>query len=97
MCLPTEPTDAGGHPEHVGITRKRGIPTREIGDAFEPVADGVWMNEQFAGACLDRAAGVQICVQGLGQGRAGIAQRPHDLNLQRGDRGGVAEQCPLGQ
>ena len=59
MCrLTAQTTDGRSHPQYVGVSWQGGVATGEVGDPFKPVADGVWMYEQFACAGLDRAAGV---------------------------------------
>ncbi len=51
-----ELADGGRDSQHVGVARLGGIAAGEVRDALEPVSHGVWMNEQLAGAGLDRAA-----------------------------------------
>ena len=53
-----ELTDRGRHSQHVSVARLGGIAPGEVGDPLEPVSHGVWMNEQLAGAGLNRAAAI---------------------------------------
>src|ERR1700757_645657 len=61
--LRRQPTDRCRHPQHVRIARDGGIAAGEVGDALEPVPNRIWMNEQFASACLDRTSGLQISIE----------------------------------
>src|ERR1700733_9402868 len=56
-----------GHPKDVSVTRQGGVTSGEVGDPPQSVAHGVWMNEQLAGAGLDRSAAVEVGIQGLGE------------------------------
>ncbi len=65
----------GRHPQDVRVAWHGGIATGEVGDPLESVADRVWMNEQFfSGASFDRAAAVEVGVEGLRQRRSGIGK-----------------------
>ena len=96
-CGVFEPTDRGGHPQDVSVAGNGGVASGEVGDPFEAIAHRVWMNEQFPCACLDGATTVEVGVEGLGEHRARLCQRAHDLVVQRSHGRCVAHQCAFGQ
>jgi len=55
------------------------------------------MNEQLAGAGLDRAAAVEVGIQGLGEGGTGVGERPASRRCATPRWPTHRHQRPLGQ
>jgi hypothetical protein len=56
MLLMGQSTHRGGDSKDVRVAGQGGIATGEVGYPLQAITHGIWMNEQLAGAGLDRAA-----------------------------------------
>src|SRR3984893_2526131 len=65
LSLVSKVAHGGGHPKDIGVAWLGGIAAGEVRDTPQSVAHGVWMNEQLASAGFDRAAAVEVGVEGL--------------------------------